>query len=115
MYYNKNGFLSLSSFDSLGFTSISKIVNYDACKNYILKYINKDMCSALKGQHLYFCSRGLKRSFSVLKFYSSDIQPLRFDYKSPYVYKKDFSQEQLKNYLTTIFQLDKIYYVFNNR
>lgn len=48
MYYNDNGFLSLSSFDSLGFTSISKIKNYEACCKYILKYVNKDMCEALK-------------------------------------------------------------------
>lgn len=104
MYYNKNGFLSLSSFDSFGFSSISKIVNYDACKNYILKYINKNMCKALKGQHLYFCSRGLIRSKSVLKFYSSHLQPIRYDFKSDFVYKKDFSPEELKKYLAFLYR-----------
>ena len=114
MYYNSNGYLSLSSFDSLGFTSISKVNNYDACTKYILKYINKDMCAALKGQHLYFCSRGLLRSKNICSFYSSDIQPLRFDFKNNFVDKKQINYYNLITYIDTLNSYNKIYYVISD-
>lgn len=115
MYVNDNGFLSLSSFDSLGFTSISKVKNYNACCKYILKYINKDMVLVLKGQHLYFCSRGLKRSESILKFYGSSMQPLNFDYYSNYVNKKTLNEKELKKYIDFMYENNKIYLVISDR
>lgn len=111
MYYNQNGYLSLSSFDSLGFSSISKINNYEACTKYILKYINKDMCSSFKGQHLYFCSKGLKRSESILKFISSDIQPISFDFQNSFCNKKELDYNNLKIYLDTLIDNGKIYLI----
>lgn len=114
MYYNDNGFLSLSSFDSLGFTSISKVKNYEACSKYILKYINKDMCEAFKGQHLYFCSRGLKRSTIACQFYSNDIQPISFDFRSEFVSKKELNYYNLITYIDTLYKYNKIYYVVSD-
>ena len=47
-YINKNGFLSLSCFDKIGFNSISKIKNYSACVKYMTEYITKDLAKDRK-------------------------------------------------------------------
>lgn len=50
--------------NKFGFCSLSPIRDPVACAFYMTKYITKDMCSRKSdlGQHLYSCSRGLKRS-----------------------------------------------------
>lgn len=63
MYVNKNGYLSCSAFDYLGFNSNSVIIDKCKISSYIQKYICKDFNNYYidKGKHLYFCSHGLAR------------------------------------------------------
>lgn len=114
MEYNKNGFLTLNSFNSLGFNSISKINNYEACSKYILKYINKDLCKAFKGDRLYFCSKGLNRSKSVCQFYSSEFQPISFDFDNEFVSKKLLNYYNLKKYIDFLNNNYMIYLVIKD-
>lgn len=61
LYTNKNGYLSSSAFDKLGFNSFSEIKSREKVSNYILKYITKDCVRNSRGS-LYFCSRRFKKS-----------------------------------------------------
>lgn len=64
LVYNKNGYLDMPYyFNRFGYISLSPIKNKDACAFYMTKYITKDMTCRLEdlGEHLYYCSRGLKR------------------------------------------------------
>lgn len=61
---NKNNYLDMPYyFNRFGYISLSPIKNKDACAFYMTKYITKDMSCRLEdvGEHLYYCSRGLKR------------------------------------------------------
>lgn len=60
-YINKNGYLSHSHFDSIGFNSFSKIKDFTKCCNYITKYITKD-CIRNESGMIYISSRGLKKA-----------------------------------------------------
>lgn len=60
LYTNENGYLSSKDFDELGFNSFSKIKDYNACCNYITKYITKE-CVKNENNQIYFCSRGLSK------------------------------------------------------
>lgn len=50
-------------FNKFGFNSFAKIKSKQAVSRYITKYITKDMatCGIMLGNHLYYCSRGLKK------------------------------------------------------
>lgn len=83
-YINDNGFLSWSSYDKIGFSSISKIKNFKSCCKYITKYITKDLCKIQKGKYLYFNSKGLKTSIKVGSIITSGLLPLNFDFSNKY-------------------------------
>lgn len=98
-YINDNGFLSWVSFDKIGFSSISRILNYNATCKYITKYINKDMSTVLKGKYLYFHSQGLKSCESICSIVSYGLLPLKFDFENQFVSKVTLDYY---NYITFI-------------
>lgn len=98
-YINDNGFLSWSSFDYVGFSSISRIKNYKACCKYITKYITKDLCKWRKGQYLYFHTRGLKTNEYVDTIVTSGLLPVAYDYENKYISKVTLDYY---NYVTLI-------------
>lgn len=59
-YTNKNGYLSHKTFDTLGYNSFSKILNYSKCCNYITKYITKDCVKNEARNCLYIFQRSKK-------------------------------------------------------
>lgn len=59
IYTNDKGYLSSHILDELGYNSFSIVDNYNACCNYITKYICKNPVITAQNQ-IYFCSRGLK-------------------------------------------------------
>ena len=98
-YINENGFKSSKEFDKLGFNSFSKIKNYNACCNYITKYITKD-CIRNSHNQIYISSRGLKKALRT------DIQNFDFfeDYKNDYCKIKDIDFD-------TLSMQEKLYYI----
>ena len=52
--------------ENLGYCTFTKINNYNACCNYIIKYISKDPVRNENDQ-IYFCSRGLTKGESWVK------------------------------------------------
>ena len=84
-YVNDYLYLSWSSFDNIGFSSISIIDNYTACCKYITKYVNKEFSNRKKGDRLYFCSKGLKRSKKIYDFVmNGDLDSLKWSYIGDY-------------------------------
>lgn len=68
IYINDFGYYSSHYFDKLGFNSFSKIIDYNKCCSYIMKYITKD-CVRNSNGYIYIYSQGLKKcdifSFSL--------------------------------------------------
>lgn len=61
IYINRNGYDSLHIFDNIGFSSIESIKSVSKVSSYITKYVSKDFAFRGLGEHLYYCSRGLKK------------------------------------------------------
>lgn len=95
-YINDKNYLSWSSYDKIGFSSISKIQNYDACIKYITKYIKKDFEKREKGKHLYFCSNNLKKSNKVLDLVISE-HAIDFDFVGKFAKKSILNTEQVQD------------------
>ena len=96
LYKNKNGYLSSKEFDELGFNSFSKIKSYNACCNYITKYITKN-CIKNENNQIYFCSRGLK-SADVDDLVDYDLQDIFTNtkvFQNEYCQKHDFDLSKL--------------------
>lgn len=98
-YINDNGFLSWLSYDYIGYSSISKIKNYEASCKYVLKYVNKDMCKAFKGDYLYFHSQGLKTNEHICTIVTSGLLPVNYTYENFYISK---ALLDYYNYITLI-------------
>lgn len=114
-YINNNGYLSSHMFDKIGWNSFSKIRNYKACLIYSLEYINKNTALDIpKGQHLYYCSRGLKRDNLICDYTLSQIAPIHYDFKSEFVFKTDINESQYYNFVTRLDNLKHIIYDYNN-
>ena len=95
-FINKNGFTDIKYLCNLGFVSVQPIKNYEACIKYFTKYITKDLCkSRNKGEHIYYCSRGLKRENVIFKGESDFIFPIHYFYKSNFVFKSTCNQTKL--------------------
>lgn len=99
-YTNKNGYLSNSDFDTLGFNSFSRIKSKSKVSNYILKYITKDCVKNSKGT-IYISSRGLHHS--IRTEIPLDTQ-VAFTYENDYCKIKDFSIDKLS-------QDEKLYFL----
>ena len=68
---NSNGYLDWTYIsDKVGFVSLDKIRNKDACAKYCTKYMNKSLAEIVRdiGEHMYYCSKGLERPRLVHKF-----------------------------------------------
>lgn len=70
IYINQNGYISWKQYDEkFGYLSFSRIRSKEKCSNYILKYITKDIARSVStlGNHLYYCSKGLKTAETVFR------------------------------------------------
>ena len=111
VYTNKNGYMSLSCFDKIGFNSISAIKNYDACVQYATKYITKGLAGSIKkGEKLYYSTHGLQKSNVVYKSTLTQIAPIHYDYANEYVLKTTLDKNKYYNLITKIDNLNlKVY------
>lgn len=110
-YINKNGFLSVSSLDNIGWNSISKIKNYTACCKYITKYITKDLLNDFKkGDRIFYCSQKLKRNNLINEYNMTQIAPIHFDFKNEFVFKSTLNESQYYNFVTNIDTIKRFNY-----
>ncbi len=59
---NTKGYLRWYRYSvKFGHFDVGVIKHYEACAAYVSKYITKDLISVMKGAHLYFSSKGLRR------------------------------------------------------
>lgn len=68
---NSNGYLDWPYIsEKIGFVSLDKIRNKDACAKYCTKYMNKNLAEIVHeiGEHMYYCSQGLARPELLRKF-----------------------------------------------
>lgn len=68
---NSNGYLDWPYIsEKIGFVSLDKIRNKDACAKYCTKYMNKSLSDLVRdvGEHMYYCSKGLERPNLLRKF-----------------------------------------------
>lgn len=95
LYTNKNGYLSLSDFEDLGFNSLKKLGLTDEDKSkvasYITKYITKDFIKSSKNQS-YFRSYGLKTAKRTV---IDDIDYNKLDLKYENDFVKIFKEKKL--------------------
>ena len=92
IYTNKQGFLSCSFFDKMGYNSFSKIKNYNKCCSYITKYISSE-CIRNSHNQVYISSRGLKKAD---KYEIVDATNLRFSFQNEYCKVQNFDLDNLK-------------------
>lgn len=74
-----------------GFCSLETIQNKEACDKYICKYITKELarCVAALGDHMYYCSQGLKRAQVICRDFPEK-ELTSPDYENDYVIVKVF-------------------------
>jgi hypothetical protein len=83
-----------------GFCSVGEIKNHEAVAAYITKYISKDMAknNISLGNHLYYCSKGLKRAEKI-KEGKLVTSPPSWDYENDYVKVKWIRKEDIDKYI----------------
>ena len=91
IYINKNGYYSLRFFDNIGFTSLSKIKNINACANYCTKYITKQCVRSSKGSY-YYRSRNLINEPQEIRLNTS----IAKDLENFVVFRNDFCKKYSK-------------------
>ncbi|RPF41886.1 hypothetical protein EDD70_3012 [Hydrogenoanaerobacterium saccharovorans] len=82
---NTKGYVDWAYYSKkLGFFSCSRIRHYEACANYVTKYITKSLETIQKGQRVFMASANLKRPELV---FDCDAVPCEFepDYKDDFV------------------------------
>lgn len=101
VYINDNNYISIKYFDqNLGFNSVSRIIDYIKCCNYICKYITKD-CVRNKSRQIYICSRGLKKA---TKTELTNFNGKYFDYSNDFCSIKDFELDKMsKDFILEIY------------
>lgn len=111
-YINIHGFLELKHFDSIGWNSISKIRNYEACLKYSGAYITKDLASQRSvGEKLFYCSQGLIRSNVIDIRESFQIAPIHYDFKNQYVFKTEIDENKYYKFINRL-DSDSLYCYF---
>lgn len=99
-YINCHGYLSWSSYDVIGFSSISVIDNYIATCRYITKYVHKDFEKREKTKHLYFQSNNLKRSYKFMDLIVHNIdESIDFNVINDFCAKIDCTEDEFIKYL----------------
>lgn len=108
IYINDFGYYSSHYFDKLGFNSFSKIVDYNKCCSYIMKYITKD-CVRNSSGSIFFHSQGLKKC-DIFSFSPSNDKIIdKFvTFSNDYVDCFDFNvnDEKYKDLLVELTQCD---------
>lgn len=98
---NKNGYLDWSDYSSrFGYMSLSKIRDIEKTSLYITKYITKstENTKIALGNHLYYCSKGLKRAEKLFQGHIYGINPLlKYDFINDYLSIKNLNEEDLKD------------------
>lgn len=83
---NSHGYLDWPAYATrFGYISLDPVRHVERCSKYITKYISKDMGAGGRdlGQHLYYCSQGLKRAELIKK--DLIVAPIRSDYENDWV------------------------------
>lgn len=91
---NQNGYLDWLPYrEKFGYCSVDHIKNHEAVSKYITKYISKNLQDCIKdiNAHMYYCSRGLRRSQIMKKGTLSAIS-IPWDYEGEYCKVKWFDQ-----------------------
>lgn len=91
---NKYGYLDWVKYkSSFGYISISVIRDNIRVANYITKYVTKDMAkrSAYLNQHLYICSKGLKKAIVI---YQSTGELTFYDYENEFCKIKEIDNSK---------------------
>lgn len=86
--FNKNGFLDWFAYSSrFGFCSIDEIRDNQKVSSYITKYISKDLSGRKDdlNAHLYYASKGLKRSEVIHKGVIKNADSVKWDFENDYV------------------------------
>lgn len=91
---NHNGYSDWLPYrQKFGYCSIDRIKNHEAVSKYITKYISKNLKDCIKdiNAHMYYCSRGLRRS-QILKKGTLTAISIPWDYEGDYCKVKWFDQ-----------------------
>lgn len=100
--------------NKLGYCTFSKIQNYNACCNYIIKYISKDPVRNENDQ-IYFCSRGLNKGedkvFSAFpkKFLDNCYEYIENDNvicRVKDIYLDNFNKDTCNDFIASVFSDD---------
>lgn len=97
LYVNDFGYTSSKHWDKLGWNSFSLIKDFNACCNYITKYITKD-CVRNSAGSIYFSSRGLRKAD---KYVIPNVNFLHWQFENDFVKIKDsynFTSEETFNF-----------------
>lgn len=99
---NKNGYKDWKAYsEKFGFCSVDMVRDSEKVSSYITKYISKDLSDRKTelNAHLYYASKGLKRSDVLYKGAVLNADSLKWDFENDYVkikwgYSSDFSSVQ---------------------
>lgn len=97
---NANGYLTWSKYDkTFGYMSMDTLKSKEACSKYILKYITKELEKSVSelNNHMYYCSKGLKKAHTVFKGVADYPDDWVWDYETEngYCRIKTLSQDKL--------------------
>lgn len=106
--------MELSCFNYIGFNSIEKIKNYDACLKYCSAYITKDLAKdRKKGERLFYCSQNLIRNNVVADLVMQQIAPVHFDFKNEFCLKTTLDEKHYYNFVTKLDSININFYNYN--
>ncbi len=100
-YVNKNGFISLKYFDTLGYQNIQIIKDLRRASSYVTKYVSKNIGKGVSyNRHSFFCSKGLSRGIEIYnKLYNNEAFNSKFfEYGNDYCFKRILSGEEFEHY-----------------
>lgn len=104
-FVNKNGYLSLKYFDSLGYQNIQPIKDLRRASSYVTKYISKNLGKGVQvKKHSFWASKGLSRGEEIFsKVYNNEIFNNHFfDYRNDYCCKRILTSEEFQHYRMAI-------------
>jgi hypothetical protein len=97
---NQHGYLDWPEYSSrFGYCSLSPIKSHEAVSKYILKYIGKGFNERKVGEHLYYCSRGLRKA-ELVGVGHLEIVPSKWDYENEHVSVLWVENNKAEQYIT---------------